>query len=127
MPIYHIDPANGNDANDGLGWFKLAYASGLGAQPVAGETVTGAGGAAANIIAVTGTWATSGTIYLYNRNATAFANGENITFSGGGSCTNAQGSPYDAVNSAFKTDKKTFAAGDIVKSLRCVETGQCSG
>ena len=124
MPTYHIDPASGNDANDGLGWYKLAYANGLGVQPVAGETVTGAGGATAKIISVTGTWATSGTLYLYNRNGTAFANGENITFSGGGSCTNAQGTPYDAVNSAFKTDKKTFAAGDTVKSLKCVETAQ---
>ena len=124
MATYYIDPVNGNDANDGLGWWKIAYASGTGPQPVAGETVTGAGGATAKVLSVTGTWATSGTLYLYNRNATAFANGEAITFSGGGACVNAQGTPYDAVVSSFKTLKKTggFAAGDVINLIKSVET-----
>lgn len=121
MANYYIDPTSGNDANDGGGFFKLAFAAGSGAQPAAGEVVTGEGGATAKIIKVTGTWGTSGTLYLYNRNATAFANGEALTFSGGGACLNAQG---DAINSAFKTLKKTFAAADVINVLKNVEAVQ---
>ncbi len=124
MPTYYIDPVNGNDANDGGGWWKLALASGIGPQPVAGETVTGAGGATGKVIKITGTWATSPTVYLYNRNATAFANGEAITFSGGGSCVNAQGTPYNAVVCSFKTLHKTFAAGDIINVAKSAENAQ---
>jgi hypothetical protein len=122
MASYYVDPVNGNDANDGGGWWKLALASGVGAQPVAGETATGAGGATGQVIKITGTWATSPTVYLYNRNGTAFANGEAITFSGGGSCVNAQGTPYNAVVASFKTIKKTFAAGDTINVAKSAET-----
>lgn len=126
MPTYYVDPVNGNDANDGGGWRKLAFASGTGNQPVADETVAGAGGAAAVIIKVTGTWAISGTLYLRAKTGT-FANGENITFSGGGACVNAQTTPYDAVFASFKTLKKTFAAGDIILVVKNVETQQQTG
>jgi len=124
MATYYIDPVNGNNANDGGGWTKLLLANGLGAQPVAGETVTGAGGATGKVIKITGTWATAPTVYLYGRNATAFANGENITFSGGGSATNGQGTPYTDVVCSFKTNGKTFAAGDIIMVAKCAEVAQ---
>jgi hypothetical protein len=124
MPSYYIDPVNGNDANDGGGWTKLLLASGTGTQPVAGEVVTGAGGATGKVIKITGTWATAPTVYLYNRNATAFVNGEAITFSGGGAATNGQGTPYTDVVCSFKTLYKTFAAGDNIYVAKCAEPQQ---
>ena len=127
MPTYYIDPVNGADANDGLGWWKIAYSGGHTAAPGVGVTVTGAGGATGIIMSVvlsSGTWAgnnAAGTFYLYGRNATAFANGEAITWTGG-SATNAQGTPFNAVYASFKTVKKTFAAGDTINVAKSPET-----
>lgn len=127
MTTYYVDPNLGNDANDGLGWWKLAYTAGQTAAPAPGATITGAGGATAKILSVvlaSGTWAgndAAGTFYLYGRNATAFAEAENITWAGG-SATNNQGTPFDAIVCSFKTLKKTFAAGDIIKVAKSTET-----
>ena len=127
MPTYYIDPVNGNDTNDGLGWWRLAYTAGHTAAPILGTTVTGAGGATGVILSTTlssGTWAgnnAAGYFYMYGRNATAFANGENITWTGG-SATNNQGTPYDSIYSSFKTIKKTFAAGDTINIAKSIET-----
>jgi hypothetical protein len=129
MPTYYIDPVNGADGNDGLGWWRLAYTAGHTAAPAPGATVTGAGGATGIILSTTlssGTWAGNnavGYFYMYGRNATAFANGENITWTGG-SATNNQGTPYDSIYSSFKTIHKTFAAGDIINIAKCAEIAQ---
>ena len=124
MTIYYVDPVNGNDANTGLGFWGLAYTGGSGSQPVAAATATGASsGATAKIISVGGTWGASGTLYLYGKSG-AFTNGETINFTGGGSCANAQGTPYDAVYASFKTIHKTFAAGDTVNVAKCAEPAQ---
>ena len=129
MPIYYVDPVNGLDTNDGLGWWRLAYTAGHTAAPAPGATITGNGGATGIILSVTlssGTWGgnnAAGYFYMYGRNATAFANGENITWTGG-SATNNQGTPYDSIYSSFKTLHKTFAAGDVVNVAQSVETAQ---
>jgi hypothetical protein len=129
MTTYYIDPVNGLDTNDGLGWWRLAYTAGQTAAPAPGATITGAGGATGKILSVTlssGTWVgnnAAGYFYLYGRNGTAFANGENITWTGG-SATNNQGTPYDAIYSSFKTIKKSWAAGDVINYAQCAETAQ---
>lgn len=129
MTIYYVDPVNGLDTNNGLGWWRLAYTAGHTAAPTPGQTITGAGGATGIILSVTtssGTWGgnnAAGYFYMYGRNGTAFANGENITWSGG-SATNNQGTPHDAIYSSFKTINKTFAAGDTINVAKSAETQQ---
>ena len=95
MPFYYIDPVNGLDTNDGLGWFRLAYTAGQTAAPGVGATITGGtSGATALILSVTlssGTWAGNnavGYFYLYGKTG-AFGPAENITWTGG-SCTASQ-------------------------------------
>src|SRR3990167_2599676 len=84
MATYYMDPVNGNDSADGLGWHKVSYGGGSGSEPAVGETLTGAtSGATAKVISVTG-WPTSGTIYLYNKSGT-FQMEETGNFSGGSS------------------------------------------
>lgn len=119
MADYYLDAVNGNDANDGGGFWKVAYTNGTGAQPAAGETGTGGtSSSTAKIIKVTGTWATSGSLYFYAKSGTFQA--ETVNFSGGGSCTIAAG---DLVVCSIKSPSaKTFNAGDNIYALKSAET-----
>ena len=104
------------------GSWSIAYSSGTGSQPSPGATVTGgSSGATATLMSVGGTWASSGTLYLAGKTGT-FTNGEQLNITGGVHCTNAQGTPYDAVstlpqpsnvNVGLSTTAPTDAGGNI--------------
>jgi len=106
------------------GSWTIAYSGGTGSQPSPGATVTGnSSGATATLISVTGTWASSGTLYLAGKSG-AFTNGEQLNITGGVHCTNAQGTPYDAVSTlaqatnvkaGLSTSTPTDAGGNITE------------
>lgn len=115
MPnTFYLDPLDGNDANDGKGWWKLDFTSGS-HEPLPDETVTGhLSSATAKIISVTvssGTWGggdAAGTLYLYAKSGTFQAEdldqGSDLNI-----CTVAA----DATISAWKTVKDGATAARI--------------
>jgi len=86
MSIFCLDYITGNDTTDGIGWWKVAYTNGTGSQPAVEETIIGViSGATGKVQSITGTWATSGSLYVYGKSGTFQA--ENLSFSGGAGCT----------------------------------------
>ena len=107
------------------GSWSIAYTGGTGSQPSPGTTVTGhTSGATATLLSVGGTWGSSGTLYLAGKSG-SFVNGETLYIpTSGVSCTNAQGTPYDAVstlpqptnvNVGLSTTTPTDAGGNITE------------
>lgn len=120
MANFYMDYVNGDDANDGLGWWKVAYTNGTGAQPAAGETATGSvSGSTAIVISVTGTWAVSGTIYWYGKSAAFQA--ETLNFTGGGACTIAGDFSVSSIKTIDGFTATMSAPGDILRIAKSAD------
>jgi hypothetical protein len=115
MTTYYVDLEDGSDANTGLGWEKVNFTGGTSTAPAVGNTITGNDSSASGkVISYTGSWGTSGIIYLYNTSGT-FNAGETMTLSTGGTCTNSGGGP---TNCAKNTVNGCAPAGsDVIRLL----------
>ena len=85
MTTFYLDPVNGNDANDGLGWYKAAFTSGGIYEIQVGDTVTDDITAKTALVALvdvdSGTWAggdAAGSLYVWKPSG-AFTAGGNIS------------------------------------------------
>ena len=124
MSIFYLDYLNGLDATTAtpLGWWSVAYTTGNGTTPPAGQTVTGGTSGSTAVTTVdavvtSGTWAggnAAGTLYFYGKSAAFSA--ETLTFTNGATCSIASDFTYCAWRTfANGATAARIAPGDTIR------------